>query len=105
MKHHTMIPALLFAAGVATAGGPAYAGKSAGGDNDAASALARAMVSLVQAIGTAEAHAGGKAAKAELEDRRGTIGFEVEVVRADGMVFEVKLDADGKVLSSKQDDD
>ena len=90
---------------MATAGGLAYAGKSAGSDNDAASTLARAWVSLVQAIGAAEAHCGGKAAKAELEDKRGTIVFEVEMVRADGKVYEVKLDADGKLLSSNRDDD
>lgn len=103
MKSKITVPALLVAAGIATAGGLAFA-KASGGDNDAIADLAKAKVTLAQAAGAAEAHAGGKATKAELEGERGTLVFDVEVVTPDNKVFDVKVDAaDGKVLSSKLD--
>ena len=104
MKRKFMIPALIVAAGVATAGGLAFAKQAGVMDNDAVVDLAKAKISLSQAIGTAEAQAAGKATKAELEGERGTVVFNVEVVTTDNKVFDVKVDAnDGKVLSSKQD--
>ena len=103
MNRKIIIPALIMAAGIATAGGLAYA-KSGGGENDAIADLAKAKVTLAQAIGAAEAQSGGKATKAELEGERGAVVYQVEVVTADSKVFDVKVDAaDGKVLSSKQD--
>lgn len=103
MNRKNAISALLMAAGIATAGGLAYA-KSAAGENDALADLAKAKITLTQAIGAAEAHSNGKATKAELEGERGTVVYDVEVVTADHKVFDVKVDAaDGKVLSSKQD--
>ena len=103
MKSKIIIPALLVAAGIATAGGLAFA-KTSGGENDAVADLAKAKISLVQAVGAAEAHAGGKATKAELEGERGAVVFDVEVVMPDNKVFDVKVDAaDGKVLSSTLD--
>ena len=103
MKRSTMIPAFVVAAGMATAGGVALA-QQARGENDAVSDLAKAKIGLVQAVGTAEAQAGGKATKAELESERGAVVFNVEVVAADGKVFDFTVDAvDGKVVSSKQD--
>lgn len=103
MKSKITIPALLVAAGIATAGGLAFA-KTSGGENDAIADLAKAKITLVQAVSAAEAQAGGKATKAELEGERGTLVFDVEVVTADNKVFDVKVDAaDGKVLSSKLD--
>ncbi len=103
MNRKIAIPALIMAAGIATAGGLAYA-KSGGGENDAIADLAKAKVTLAQAIGAAEAQSGGKATKAELEGERGTVVYQVEVVTADSKVFDVKVDAaDGKVLSSRQD--
>lgn len=104
MKRKIIASSLVVAAGVATAGGLAFA-KASHGENDAVADLAKANVSLIQAITNAEAHAGGKATKAELESRRGTaVAYEVEVVTADRQVVDLKVDAtDGKVLSSKQD--
>ncbi len=104
MKRKIMIPALILAAGVATAGGLAYAKQTGALENDAVVDLAKAKISLSQAIGSAEAHAVGKAAKAELDSERGAVVFNVEVVTADNKVMDVKVDAnDGKVLSSQLD--
>jgi uncharacterized membrane protein YkoI len=103
MKSKIAIPALLVAAGIATAGGLAFA-KTAGAENDAIADLAKAKIALAQAVSAAEAQTGGKATKAELEGERGTVVFDVEVVTPDNKVFDVKVDAaDGKVLSSKLD--
>lgn len=103
MNRKIAIPALIMAAGIATAGGLAFA-KTSGGENDAIADLAKAKITLTQAVSAAEAQSGGKAIKAELEGERGTIVYEVEVVTADNKVFDVKVDAaDGKVLSSKED--
>jgi uncharacterized membrane protein YkoI len=104
MKRTIMIPALILAAGVATAGGLAYAQQSGTAENDAVSDLATAKITLVQAVSAAEAQAGGRATKADLDGERGTVVFDVEVVTPDNKVFDVKVDAaDGKVLSSKLD--
>lgn len=104
MKRTLMIPALIVAAGVATAGGLAYAKQSGTAENDAVSDLAKAKITLVQAVSAAEAQAGGRATKAELDGERGAVAFDVEVVTPDNKVFDVKVDAaDGKVLSSKLD--
>lgn len=103
MNRKLSISALIMAAGVATAGGLAYA-KTTSGENDAITDLAKAKISLTQAVGAAESQSGGKATKAELEGERGTIAYQVEVVTPDNKVFDVRVDAvDGKVLSSKQD--
>lgn len=45
MKSKIIIPALLVAAGIATAGGLAFA-KTAGGENDAIADLAKAKITL-----------------------------------------------------------
>lgn len=104
MKRTFVIPALIVAAGVATAGGLAVAKQAGVLENDAVADLAKAKIGLVQAVGAAEAHASGRATKAELEGERGAVVFDVEVVTADNRVFDVKVDAaDGKVLSSTQD--
>jgi uncharacterized membrane protein YkoI len=104
MTRNIMIPALILAAGVATAGGLAYAKQSGVTDNDAVTHLAKAKVDLGQAVSAAEAQAGGKATKAELDAERGQVVFNVEVVTADSKVFDVRVDGtDGKVLSSKPD--
>lgn len=103
MKSKITVPALLIAAGIATAGGLAYA-KTSNTENDAIADLAKARITLVQAVSAAEAQAGGKATKAELEGEKGAVVFDVEVVTAENKVFDVKVDAaDGKVLSSKLD--
>jgi uncharacterized membrane protein YkoI len=103
MKRKITIPALILTVGVATAGGLAYA-KGGFAENDAVTDLANAKVSLAQAVSAAEAQAGGKATKAELDGERGQIVFNVEVVTPDNKLFDVRVDAqDGKVLSSMQD--
>lgn len=97
MKRTLMIPALIVAAGVATAGGLAYAKQSGTAENDAVSDLDKAKITLVQAVSAAEAQAGGKATKAELDGERGAVAFDVEVVTPDNKVFDVKVDAaDGR---------
>lgn len=104
MKAKIMIPALIVAAGLATAGGLAFARQTGGMENDAVADLAKARISLNQAVTAAETQAGGKATKAELEGERGALVFNVEVVAGDNKVVDVKVDAnDGKVLSSKAD--
>ena len=104
MKRKIMISAFILAAAVSTAGGLAYAKQSSVMEEDNAADLARAKISLSQAIGTAESHAAGKAVKAELDSEKGALAFEVEVVTADKKVMDVRVDAnDGKVLSSQLD--
>jgi uncharacterized membrane protein YkoI len=104
MKRKLIIPALVIAAGVATAAGLAFAKESGSNENDATADRAKAKISLTQAVGAAEAQAGGQATRAELDGERGVIAFNVEVVTPDNKVFDVKVDAnDGKVLASKQD--
>ena len=104
MNRKIMIPALILAAAVSTAGGLAYAKQSGAMEEDSAADLARSKISLSQAIGTAEAHVTGKAVKAELDSERGTLAFNVEVITADKKVMDVSVDAnDGKVLSSQLD--
>ena len=104
MKRKIMIPAAIVALGVATAGGLAFAKLAGGKENDAVADLAKAKISLSQAVSAAETQAGGKATRAKLDDENGAIRFNVEVVTADSKVFDVKVDAaDGKVLSSKLD--
>lgn len=104
MKRKLMFPALIIAAGVATAAGLAYAKESSGSKNEAMADLAKAKISLGQAVATAETQAGGRATKAELDGEGGVVAFKVEVVTPDNKVMDVKIDAnDGKVLSSVAD--
>lgn len=104
MNRKQLVSAVLFAAGLATAGGQVYAEQDTLGQDDAVTDLDKARIGLGQAIGSAEAQTGGRATKAELEDEHGAVVFHVEVVTADHEVFDVKVDAtDGKVLSSKAD--
>jgi uncharacterized membrane protein YkoI len=70
--------------------------------NDAA-ILAKAGVSLSEAISAAEQSAGGKAVKAELEKSKGGLAYDVEVV-AGNKVVDVKVDpANAKVLRTDED--
>ncbi len=91
---------------ILTAGGAAAFAKSGadGRDNDAVADLAKANVTLVQAVTTAEQHAGGRATGAELETEKGKALYEVEVVAANKAVYDVTVDAEtGKVLASTID--
>ena len=99
-KRHVMIIALVSTAALSTG---AFAGTHRGHENDAVAELAKAKVALIEAIGSAEKHTQGRAARAELESGRNGPVYAVEVV-VNGKVFDVRVDAtDGKVLSSKED--
>jgi len=98
MLRHTKIG--LIAVLLAATGIGAYAAKDM--ENEAA-ALAQAKVSITQAIATAEQHANGKATRAELEQSKVGLTYDVEVVSGT-KVFDVKVDADkGTVISSAED--
>lgn len=91
----------LLVAAIAAAGTVAYAAQGSM-ENDAM-AIAKARISLVQAVTVAEQHANGKAAKAEYENSKHGWVYEVEVVSG-AKVFDVKVDADkGTVISSAED--
>jgi uncharacterized membrane protein YkoI len=90
----------LIAITLAATGIGAYAAKAM--ENEAA-ALAQAKVSISQAIATAEQHTNGKATRAELEQSKVGLTYDVEVVSG-AKVFDVKVDADkGSVISSAED--
>lgn len=96
-SNKAVIVATILALGAGTA---VYAKERA---NDAVSGLAQAQITLAQAITAAEQHAGGQAAKAELERHKGRMAFEVEVVKG-GAVSNVVVDAtDGKVVAATAD--
>lgn len=105
MKTKTILGATAVVAVLAVAGGSVvYAKQSTEVDNDAVHDLGLAKITLAQAVLQAEAHAGGKASKAELESEHGTVAFDVEVVTAQQQVFDVRVSAiDGTVLASKTD--
>ena len=104
MKRKNVFPALIAAASLVAAGGLAYAQQGPfAPEDDAVSSLGGMRVSLVQAIASAEQHVGGRASRAGLERENGASIFEVEVVTAANSVMDVKVDADGKILSAAQD--
>ena len=103
MKRNLIIAITVVALGLA-GGAAAIAKTAAGTENDAVAELAKAKVTLSQAISAAETQVGGKAVQAELDGEHGATVFKVEVVSADSQVHDVTVDAtDGKVLSSKLD--
>ena len=103
MQRKILIPALLMAAGVATAGGLAYARQSGGAHTEESANVAQARISLAQAVATAEHHAAGRASRAELENENGRLVYGVEVAAATG-TMDVKVDAtDGSVVSAQLD--
>lgn len=70
--------------------------------NDAVSS-ASAKVSIVQAIGTAEQHVGGKASRAEFEKTKDGNAYDIEVI-AGAKTFDVRIHADtGQVIASAED--
>lgn len=104
MKRKLIIPAVLIASATLLGGGIAVAKQNGAAPNDAIADAANAKINLTQAIAVAEQHAGGTATKAELEQERGVLAYEVEVV-AGQKVTEVKVGAnDGTVLASKADE-
>ncbi len=96
-RNKAVIVAMVLALGTGTA---AFARERG---NDAVSDLAQAKISLAQAITAAEQHVGGRATRAELENRKGKTAFEVEIVK-DRAVSKVAVDAaDGRVLATTAD--
>jgi len=103
MQRKLLIPALIMAASVATAGGLVYAQQSGVTQNDAMTDLAKTGISLVQAVTTAEHHVGGKASRAELENENGRLVYGVEVTD-NAKTVDVKIDAtNGAVVSAQID--
>lgn len=91
----------LLAIAIATTGAVAYAAKG-GMENDAL-AIAKAKISLTQAVTVAEHHINGKASRAEYENSKQGWVYDVEVVSG-STVFDVRVDADkGTVISSAED--
>jgi uncharacterized membrane protein YkoI len=92
---------LVFALLSATAFGCAYAARPM--ENDAL-AITAAKVDLTQAVAAAERHVGGKASRAEYEQRHGRWVYEVEVAGA-GRVMDVRVDAtNGNVIAAVADE-
>ncbi len=61
-------------------------------------------ISLSEASRIAERHAKGKATRAEMENTRSGVAYDVEVVTDSAAVFDVVVDpSTGKVLSSDAD--
>lgn len=68
-------------------------------------ALTQTKIDLTQAVHTAEQHANGKAAKAEIKDAGGTLIYDIEVIH-DNKAEDVKVDVKtGKVLDTPEDKD
>lgn len=71
-------------------------------ENDA-TLLSKATISLTQAIAAAEGQVHGKAMRAELEDENGTLVYGVEVASGN-QTTDVKVDVNnGKILSAQAD--
>jgi uncharacterized membrane protein YkoI len=94
--------AIILAAGAGTA---AYATQSGQHENDALADLAKAKITISQAIASAEQAAPGKATRAELENEQHGLRYSVEVAdAATRKVSDVHIDGvTGKVLSVKLD--
>ncbi len=91
-------------AGLLAAGGVAFAATQQLHDkeNDALAA-AKAPVTLLQALSTAEKQANGRATRGEYEHGKSGARYEIEVVSG-AKVFDIRIDASsGKVLSSVED--
>lgn len=91
-------------AGVLTLGTGAAFAQTTTKQGAAATAPAKANISLVQAINVAEGHANGRAVSAELESGKDKSSYyEIKVVAPDKSVHKVEVDAvSGKVLSSER---
>ncbi|MDP2024689.1 PepSY domain-containing protein [Sulfuriferula sp.] len=94
--------AVILAIGTGTA---AYATQSGKHENDALADLAKAKISISQAIASAEQASPGKATRAELENENQGLSYIVEVAdAATQKVTDVRVDGvTGKVLSAQAD--
>lgn len=94
------VPAVLLTT-ASVVGALAYAAKNEA-ENDALE-VAKAKVSLSQAVTLAEQHLNGKASRAEYERTKQGPAYEIEIVSGD-KVFDVRVDAEqGSILSSAPD--
>lgn len=90
----------LIAVTLAATGVAAYAAKTM--ENEAA-ILPATKITLSQAVNTAEQHAGGHATRAELEQSKTGLTYNVEVING-ASIFDVKVDSDkGTVIASTAD--
>ncbi|MDE2145768.1 MAG: PepSY domain-containing protein [Burkholderiales bacterium] len=96
---------IAFTLGAAALGGIALAARAAAEpDETPAADLARTHIGLLQAVSTAQGHAGGLATRAELGNENGRLVYDVEVVGPSQQVFDVKVDASsGAVLAAAAD--
>lgn len=73
--------------------------------SDELKAASQAKISLVKAIEAAEAHQGGRAIEASIDDDSFTPTYEVSVAH-DAKLYDVQVDAvTGKVLAAREDKD
>jgi len=90
----------LIAVTLAATGIAAYAANATKND---ATTLPATKITLGQAVTTAEQHAGGHATRAELEQTKAGLAYDVEVANG-AKVFDVKVDPDkGSVIASTTD--
>lgn len=103
MKRKQALISFIVASAIATAAGVTYANQETA-VNDAIADLSLAKVSLVQAVGVAEARYNGRAVKGELDNDNGRPLYQVEVATPDNRVFDVSVDAvSGQVISGSLD--
>ncbi|RMX04790.1 peptidase [Corticibacter populi] len=68
------------------------------------SRLEEARIDITQAIDAAVKNTPGTPFSAQLDSHWGKTSYEVDILQADGRIFEVKIDAaDGSILRTKQD--
>lgn len=73
-------------------------------DQDSVRAMKDAKITLVDAIHAAEKDQSGKAFDASIDDDSFRPSYEVSIVKADGKIFDVQVDAvDGKILGARED--
>ena len=103
MDHSKLIAAVLVGTMAAGALGPVGAASARSererATNEAA-IIAGAKITMAQAIAAAENQVGGKAVETGIEDKNGTVAFEVEVLK-DGQRHTVLVDPQsGEVLKT-----
>lgn len=73
-------------------------------DRDSVRAMQDAKISLIEAIQAAEKDQQGKAFDASIDDDSFRPSYEVSVIKADGKIFDVQVDAvDGKIIGARED--
>ncbi len=84
--------------------GAAFAGKTQHDEQNEAAAVQQVKITLDAAVNTALQAVPGKAARAKLENEKNSLVYEIEIVKPDNQMADVKVDANtGKVLKVKND--